>query len=134
MARKIGLVLAGVFGVLTCLAAGADDKEKKTPTIKEVMKSTAGKQGLCAKCNAAAKDKKWDDAQKLAKELKECGEALAKNSCPKGDGESWTKLSKQYKEQTEAIAKAAEDKDGKEFAAAITKFTKSCKACHDAHK
>ena len=130
MLRTFGAVVVGVVAV--CLVAGAADD--KTPKIKDVMKTVAGKDGLCAKCNAAAKDDKWEDAQKLAKQLTECGAALAKNKCPKGDGESWTKLSKQYAEQTVAISKAAEAKDAKEFGTAIKTFVGSCKTCHDAHK
>lgn len=132
MVRKYGTLLAGLAVLALCLTGtGAEDK---TPPIKDVMKAVAGKDGLCGKCNTAAKADKWEDAQKLAKELAECGAALAKNKCPKGNGDSWTKLSKQYAEQTAAVQKAATAKDAKAFAAAITAFTGSCKACHDAHK
>lgn len=132
MVRKFGAVLAGLAMLVVCLAVDAADE--KAPTIKEVMKAVSAKDGLCAKCNAAAKGEKWEDAQKLAKELTACGAALGKNKCPKGDAESWAKLTKQYAEQSEAIKKAADAKDSKAFSEAIGTFTKSCKACHDAHK
>ncbi len=133
MIRKCGAMLAG-FGVLAlCLAVNAE--EKTTPTIKEVMKAVAAKEtGLCGKCAAAAKAEKWEDAQKLAKQLSECAAALPANKCPKGDAESWAKLSKQYAEQGAAISKAAETKDPEKFTVALKAFTGSCKACHDAHK
>ncbi len=132
MVRKFGALLAGLGVVALCVAGNAADE--KAPTIKEVMKAVAKDPGLCGKCNAAAKAEKWEDAQKLAKELIKCGEALSKNKCPKGDGGSWKKLTKAYAEQTVAISKAAEAKDSKAFGTAIKTFTGACKTCHDAHK
>ena len=132
-AASDGIVISeGLAMVALCLSV--DAAEEKNPTVKEVMKAVAGKEGLCAKCNAAAKGEKWEDAQKLAKQLTDCCAALPKNDCPKGDAESWKKLTKQAAEQTEAIKKAADAKDSKEFATAIGAFTKSCGACHDAHR
>jgi hypothetical protein len=132
MVRKFVAMFIGLSVVALCLAVHA--AEDKTPAIKDVMKAVAGKEGLCTKCNAAAKGEKWEDAQKLSKKLIECGKALVKNKCPKGYAESWTKLTKQYSEQTVAINKAAEDKDSKAFSKAIGAFTGSCRTCHDAHK
>lgn len=118
--------------IALCLSVDAAD-EKAAP-IKTVMKTVAGKEGLCAKCNAAGKDAKWEDAQKYAKQLTDCCANLPKNKCPKGDAESWAKLSKQYAEQAAAINKAATDKNAEAFGKAIKTFTSSCKTCHDAHK
>ena len=132
MLRKF--VLAFVGAVAMTLVLGSVGAEEKTPSIKDVMKTVAGKEGLCAKCNTAAKGEKWEDAQKLAKSLAECGVNLTKTKCPKGDAKSWEKLTKQYCEDAAAVSKAAEKKDGKEFATAIKTFTGSCKTCHDAHK
>lgn len=133
MVRKFGAVLAGFAAIALCLAADAAD-EKKAASIKDVMKTIAGKEGLCAKCGGAGKAEKWEDAQKFAKDLAACAANLPKNKCPKGDAASWEKLSKQYAEQAAAVSKAAEAKDAKEFGAALKTFTGSCKACHDAHK
>lgn len=132
MVRKAGMAFIGMFALVLVLGSAVADE--KGPTIKQVMKATTGKNGLCAKCSTAAKGEKWEDAQKLAKELSACGEALTKTKCPKGDGSSWAKLTKQFSEQTKAIAKAADDKDSKAFGGAVKAFTGSCKGCHDAHK
>ncbi|MCE9564854.1 MAG: cytochrome c [Planctomycetes bacterium] len=133
MIRKFGAVLAGFAMVALCIAVDAADD--KSPTTKEIMKTVFAKEtGLCGKCVAAGKAEKWEDAQKLAKTMAECGAALPKNKCPKGDADSWAKLTKEFAEQTEAISKAAEAKDAVKFAAAVKTFTGSCKACHDAHK
>ncbi|MBA4189833.1 MAG: hypothetical protein C0467_17765 [Planctomycetaceae bacterium] len=132
MVRKLGAMLAGFGMVAVCLAVNAADD--KSPSTKEIMKAVSSKEGFCGKCVAAAKGEKWEDAQKFAKQLVECAAALPKNKCPKGDAESWAKLTKEYAEQAAAISKAAEAKDAKEFGAAVKTFTSSCKACHDAHK
>jgi cytochrome c556 len=132
MVRKFGAVLSGFAAIALCLAAEAAD-EKVAP-IKTVMKTIAGKEGLCAKCGAAGKGEKWEDAQKIAKDMAACAANLPKNKCPKGDAASWEKLSKQFAEQAAAVSKAAEAKDSKEFSAALKAFTGSCKTCHDAHK
>ncbi len=131
MVRKAGLLFAGMAGLVICLG-GAMAEE--TASIEHVMKTVAGKKGLCAKCAGAAKANNWTEAQKLAKELTACGAALGKNKCPTGDAASWERLTKKYHEQTQAIAKAADAKNATAFNAAVGTFTKSCKECHSAHK
>jgi cytochrome c556 len=98
------------------------------------MKAVNGKTGLVAKTEGAVKDGKWEDAQKLSKQLAEAGAALAKNDVPKGDAKSWEKLTKLYADQTTAIDKAATDKDAKALEKAVKAFKGGCKTCHDAHK
>ena len=136
MLRKAGWMFAGTLAVVLVLG-GANADEKKTPLINEIMKAIGGtktEKGLCGKCAAAGKDEKWEDAQKLAKSLSECCANLPKNKCPKGDADSWEKLSKQFAEQAKAIEKAAADKDSKAFGESIETFTKACGACHMAHR
>lgn len=133
MLRKFGAVLAGVVMAVACLAVDAAE-DKAAPT-KTVMKTLFAKDtGLCGKCAAAGKGEKWEDAQKLAKTLSECAANLPKNKCPKGDAESWTKLTKEFADLAEAVNKAAESKDKAKFDEAIKAFTGTCKACHDAHR
>lgn len=132
MLRKAGMVFAGMVGLVLAVDAVAADE--KVPSIKQVMKTVAGKEGLCAKCGAAGKEMKWEEAQKLAKSLSACCANLPKNKCPKGDAASWEKLSKKYADQAAAVAKAAEDKDAQAYTAALAAFTKSCQECHKAHK
>lgn len=132
MLRKFAFAFGGMVALV--LGLGSINAQDKDASIKDIMKKVAGKNGLCAQCAASGKAGKWEDTQKAAAALKEAGAALAKAKCPKGDGASWTKLSKKYSEQADAIAKAADDKDAKALTAAIGAFTKSCKECHDAHK
>ena len=137
MVRK--LVSAWAVAALTvALSVGgysADDE--KTPPTKEIMKKMQGKTdapGLIKRSKDAGKDEKWEDAQKLAKEMAELGKAVGKNKPPKGDAESWEKLTKKYAEHTAAIAEAAEKKDTKAHADAVKAFTDSCMACHMEHR
>lgn len=137
MLRKAGMVFAATLGLVIVLGSVSADEKKDTPSIGTIMKAIAGnktEKGLCGKCIAAGKDQKWEDAQKLAKSLCECVANLPKNKCPKGDADSWEKLSKAFAEQAKVIQKAADDKDSKAFNEAVGSFTKQCGACHMAHK
>ena len=65
MLRKSGLMFVGMVSLV--IALGTATADEKTPTVKEIMKAVAGsktQKGICAKCDAAGKDMKWEDAQK----------------------------------------------------------------------
>jgi len=136
--RLVACFAVGVLAVAFSVGSfAADDKkkdDKKNPTIKEIMKKVPGKDGMVAKTSAAAKAEKWEDAQKLAKQLAEYGEALGKNKPKKGDNDAWAKHSKGFAESMSAISEGAEKKDKDAVTEAAAKFGKSCKACHEAHK
>ena len=136
--RLVACFTVGVLAVAFSVGSfAADDKkkdDKKNPTIKEIMKKVPGKEGMVAKTNAAAKVEKWEDAQKLAKQLAEYGEALGKNKPKKGDNDSWEKHAKGFSEAMTSISDGAEKKDKDAVNDAVAKFGKSCKACHDSHK
>ncbi len=141
MFRKLMKVsMAGLLGLMTVLlayaAATADDKkEEKVPTIKEIMtKGHKGTDAYIAKIKTAAKDAKWEDAQKYAKTLTFFGENLGKNKPPKGETDSWEKLTKKYGENTKAVVKAVEDNDAKAVNKALGEITGSCMECHKAHR
>jgi cytochrome c556 len=103
--------------------------------LEDIMKKSFNKKvGVCPKIGPAAKEGKWDDAQKLSKELAELGAALPSTDCPKGDKASWAKLTKEFAVQTKAIADAAAKKDGAATEAALKTLGGSCKACHTAHR
>lgn len=132
MARWFGAVAAALAVVAMTLSGSAADE--KGPAVKDVMKAVAGKTGFCAKCAGAVKAGDWAEAQGYAKKMADCGVALTKTPCPKGDAKSWETLTKRFAEQTAAVNKAAEAKDSDAFGTAIKTFTGSCKTCHDAHK
>jgi cytochrome c556 len=62
------------------------------------------------------------------------GAALGKNPCPKGDKESWAKLTKKFADVTKEISDAVGKKDADAVGKAAGAFGKNCKECHDAHK
>ncbi len=130
-----GLVLGLLAGV-TGLTAHAE-KADKDPTIKEIMtKAHKGGDSLIEKLGKELKDDepKWDDIQKQTKELAGLGKALGKNKPPRGDQESWDKLTKLYADKAKELDEDAQKKD-KTAAAAAQKTLKSyCGACHGAHK
>ncbi|QEL18119.1 cytochrome c [Limnoglobus roseus] len=132
--RRLVACLSITAFAMTFSTYAADDKDKKTPTTKEIMKKVPGKNGLVAKTSTAAKDGNWDEAQKDGKELKTYSEALSKNVAKKGDKESWEKHTKGFSEIVTEIADGADKKDNAAVQAGVKKFGATCKGCHDAHK
>ena len=103
------------------------------PTIKEVMQKVNGKAGLKGAIDADIKGAKWDDLTTKAKELVPLAKALGKNEPPKGDKESWKKLTDSYAKAAEDLQAAAEKKDATAAAAAFKGLT-GCMACHSVHR
>ncbi|HEV3385080.1 MAG TPA: hypothetical protein VG097_09700 [Gemmata sp.] len=128
----------GFMMVLLAFSAAAtidDKKDEKVPTIKEIMtKGHKGTDAYIAKIKTAAKDGKWDDAKEYAKTLAFFGENLGKNKPPKGDAESWEKLTKKYADNTKAVSKGVEDQDAKAVGKGLGDITGSCMECHKAHR
>lgn len=125
-------------GVLTLiLGVGQDARAVHTeddPAIDEVMKKVCSKKGACAACKTAVDGEKWDEAQKQAKIMADLGSKLGKNKPPKGEKDSWEKLTKKFATEAKAVADAAGKKDKDATTKAIGTFQKSCKTCHDSHK
>lgn len=121
-----------IFGI-ALTARALDDK---VPDIHDIMTDVNGKKGLVAQVKSSAKQGNWDEAKEKAKKLKELGEAIGKNKPPKGDEESWKKLTKKYAEETAAIAAAAEKQDALDVDKAAATFAnqKNCATCHNAHR
>ncbi len=130
----VALLLGGFAVVGLGTAAEQKEKGKAVLDLHAIMNNNKGKNAISNKINAAAKSGDWDDAKVLATKFKDLGEAICKCDAPKGEKDSWEKLTKQYKEQTAAVAAAVEKKDAKATSTAVYAFNKSCKACHDSHK
>lgn len=121
MRRVVSVVLALAFVAGLGFAVRGDDAPKHT--TKEVMgKAMKGKNSLT---NKVAGGKATDEEKKLLVEL---FTAMAANKPPKGDEESWKKL-------TGDLLTAAKDAaEGKEGAGANLKKAANCGACHEKHK
>jgi hypothetical protein len=127
-----GLALA-VLAALTALSA-ADDKE---PSVKDIMtKAHKGGDSLLEKLGPELKadEPKWDDIQKQTKELADLGASLQKAKPPRGEQESWDKLTKAYADNAKALDAAAQKKEQKAAQDDYMKLKTSCMTCHRAHK
>jgi len=118
--------------ILTGAAVKAEDD--KVPTIKEIMKKAHGKEGLKASVTKDIKEKDWESALKTAKEWKTLSEALAKNKAPKGEAESWKKMTGTYSKTLDTLVKAIEDKKASVANGALGQIGKACGTCHKAHR
>jgi hypothetical protein len=131
-------VLAGGVTLAVVLAlspVGAQDN--KAPTIKQVMKKlNSGPNSVTATIGKELQDDPpvWDDIKKETQEYVKLVDALGKNDPPKGEKESWTKLSKDYVENAKALDDATQKKDKKAAVAAHKKITSTCMACHAEHR
>ncbi len=132
----MGLALvAGLICVPFVEMSAADDK---VADISTIMKKNNSKKGYVKSVNEAlkSKDVKWDDVAKMTKELNKFAADLPKNKPEKGDKASWDKLAGAYADEAKKLDEAAGKKDldaAKKSASALAD-SKSCKACHDAHK
>lgn len=116
----MALVCSVAFGMVVTTGYAADEEEPKYKT-KEVMKA-AFKGPLLKKVA------KGDASEEETKKLYDMMKAMAKNKPPKGEAESWKKL-------TVALVKASKAAvDGNEEAAGMLKKAANCKACHSKHK
>jgi cytochrome c553 len=125
MSRKYVVQLTGclLLGAVICLPAMAADDGDKKPKFKtkEIMKK-AFKGPLLKKVAGG------DASDEEKKQLHEMLVSLSKNEPPKGEKESWEKL-------TGALVKAGEAAvKGDEKAGAMLKKAANCKACHKSHK
>jgi hypothetical protein len=140
MLRKcLKVTLAASLGLMAAVlsfgsASRADDKkDEKLPTISEIMKKGHKEtDGYIDLIKAASKDGKWEDANKYAKTLAFFGESLGKNKPPRGEDDSWEKLTKKYAENTKLVLKGTEDKDAAEVTKGLSGI--KCGECHSVHK
>ncbi len=133
---RVAVGLAVVAGLVVALnGTSADDK--KDPSIKEIMtKAHKGGdsliQGVGKGLKAAEPD--WDEVHKKTKELVKLGTSLGKNTPPKGEKESWEKVTKKYVDNAKALDEAVDQKDKAAAQDAHKKLSGSCMECHKAHK
>jgi len=130
-----GLTALGVAMVACSSMTAANNLAE--PTIKEVMtKVNKGKDCLKNDIDADIKAAKWDDLTTKAKELVPLAKALGKNDPPKGDKESWKKLTDAYAKAAVELEAAAEKKDATAAQAAFKGIGIGavCMGCHSVHR
>lgn len=136
MLRKaLKVTFAGALGLLALVVAVGSTgtaAEDKVDTGTIMKKSFKDKNNYSAAVKAAAKDGKWEDATKLAKEWNDLGLAMSKNKPNKGEAKGWEEQCAKFVDTTKAIVKACEDKDAKAVNKSAGSF--NCQGCHKAHR
>jgi hypothetical protein len=129
------------MALLVGFGMAADDKKEvkkddKLPSIKEIMKANNTKKGLVNQVKAQVAAKKWEEAEANAAKLFEYAAALGKNTPPRGEKESWSKLCTAYCECAKAIHTNVKEKKADEAMKAIEAISaqKSCADCHSKHE
>lgn len=131
VALVAGLIAAGVRDVSAQVKQGKTRPLKTSHLMKGVVGASCGalKKGLDA---GPTDDKAWDELAMHAGLLNESGHILmADNRCPDGE---WAGAAKTLQECSDVVAKAIAAKDVAKAKEAFGAMTKSCGACHKAHK
>jgi hypothetical protein len=129
--------LAGLLGlaVVVSTASVKAEDDKKPKDIGEIMKKAhQGESAFRAAVAKALRAKDFDKARTTTKAWVAIAGHLGTFDPPKGEKESWKKLTKSYAETVKSLDKAVADKEAKEAGAALKKIITSCKTCHTAHR
>jgi hypothetical protein len=76
----------------------------------------------------------WDKIQPQAKEYAELTASLKEYDPPKGDKDSWVKLTSAFAHSAEDLNKAAQAKNKTDADKASAILNQSCMACHREHR
>jgi hypothetical protein len=136
---RLVLVL-GVLAVPGVLALRASPAGAEGGTsIKAIMKELNG--GPTALSGAISQelrgeDTDWASVKKLSGQVVADTEALRKLEPPRGDKDSWDRLTKSYAGDAKALADAAGKEEKASAKAAQARLTdmKTCASCHGAHR
>lgn len=128
-----GLALVAALALVSSPSGAADKKLN----LKEIMtKAHKGGTSLLATVGAELKEDEpdWAEVQTKSKELVQLGTAMTKATPPRGEKESWDKLTAAYLQNAKALNAAAGKKAKTQAQAAQKKLATSCRSCHTAHK
>lgn len=107
------------------------------PTVKEIMAKANKPTGTYFTLALDLKDDNpsWPDIQQETKELAKLAAALRQATPPRGDKESWDKLTKAYADNAKALEQAAAKMDQKAAQTAHARMGgDACMTCHKAHR
>jgi hypothetical protein len=125
--------VAGLLALALTSAVLAADLD-----IKMIMKKVNSPTGLVYNIGKDLKDDEpdWDNIQQETKELAELAAMLPKNKPPRGDKESWARLTASYVEAAKALDAAAQKKNlsAAKSAQARLAAPATCKGCHAQHR
>ena len=128
---RFSLVLAGAF----LLVAGGTALAMHD-AIEQIMEKGFKKGGLRHNLSTEVdKDApNWSEVQKNSQEFVKLCEELCKQDPPKGEKESWKKLTEGVTKEAKKLGDLAGKKDLANAKATMAKINGSCKACHDVHR
>ena len=132
--------VASVLALLAAVALAMSPsiaQAKKDLSAKDIMvKAHKGNSSLLTMVRMELRedDPEWGEIQKNTKELVVLGGALGKTTPPKGDKQSWSRLTQQYLAGVKALDAAAQRKDKSAAQEAQKRLMSSCSACHKAHR
>src|SRR3954469_25753472 len=144
-------LLCGAVAAVVLAAAACNKTKNSTPVIagpgpggpgasspiREIMvKLTKGPQSLTPMIGEELKadPPPWDTIQPQAKEFAELAAKMGQYDPPKGDKDSWAKLTSEYTASATALDQAAQAKDKDAALTAHDALTHSCMACHREHR
>jgi hypothetical protein len=136
MRRTTRGILPALAAISAALVAGVVLAQEKVPAIKEIMGRLNKPGGLYPTLSKELKadDLDWGEVQLQAKTFAKMATALGKNVPPKGDADSWAKLTQEYADNARALEAAADKKDRPAVDAARLRLGgDACKTCHKAH-
>jgi hypothetical protein len=136
MRRTTRGMMPALAMVSAALIAGVALAQEKVPAIKEIMARLNKPGGLYPTLSKELKtdDLDWAEVQQQAKTFAKMAAALGKNVPPKGDADSWAKLTQDYATNARALEAAADKKDRPAADAARLRLGgDACKTCHKAH-
>jgi hypothetical protein len=131
MAILATLVLAATF-----TPRPAEGRDEKAPTTKDIMGKVGKPTGLYPSVAKELReaDPIWEEVQQQTKEMTKLLATLGQATPPKGDRESWGKLTRAFADNAKALETAAAKMDLKAARDVSKKMNDSCKGCHTVHR
>jgi cytochrome c556 len=118
--------------------SGAPGPEKASnPKLKAIMSKVGkGPQSLQDSLKAAIKEAEpaWDSIQPQAKEYSQLAAEAGSLDPPRGDKDSWSKLTLAFADSAKELDQAASAKDKDKTLTALDSLGNSCQGCHRQHR
>ena len=135
MRNRFLVAILPTAALLALAPAHAGNRE--TPSVKEIMGKANKPTGIYFNLGQDLKDDNpaWPDIQQEAKELARLADALHQAAPPRGDKDSWDKLTKAYANNAKALVQAASKMDQTAAHQAHAKMGgNACMTCHKPHR
>ena len=129
-------ILATLVLAATYLAQPAEGRDEKVLTTKDIMGKVGKPTGLYPSVAKELReaDPIWAEVQQQTKEMSKLLAELGQATPPKGDKESWTKLTRAFADNAKALEAAAAKMDLQAARNISKKMSDSCKGCHSVHR